>query len=448
MKWFAVFFFFISPLFASIEEAYNQFTSLPGIKESSVAICVEGHFSDNADKSKSPASLIKLMTTAAAFDQLGPDYQFCTELYYKGRVTQGVLVGDIILKGDGDPTLGSHRFGVDMFEHWANALKENDIHMMKGRIVVDATCFEKEMAAPTWLLEDLGNYYGVGPSGLSFHENMYNLVYEPTEVGELANIVSGPSYLKSEVRTGVKGSGDQAYIFGTEYGERQVARGTIPTGSPTFTIKGAMLNPPMHVAESLHSHLDQNGAIIGCKVVSEKVPNDAVLIDQYHSFPLNQLVRLTNHFSINLYADSLFKKIGHGSFDGGAKAVREYLQDLGVKTTGLQLKDGSGLSEKNLVTPRQFVQLLDKVKSEPYFSYFYESLPVMGESGTLKNLGKNSGVKGIVAAKTASNSTTFSLAGYIKGVPFSIMVNNCLIPKSRVKHHLIPLLEAIALELE
>ena len=265
--------------FASFEEAFEKFVSMPGIKEASVSCVVEDRFEYEGDKSRTPESVQKMLTTAMALDRLGPDFQFVTRLCRAGDVKHGVLVGDLVIVGDGDPTLASARSKVNVIDRWMGAIRRADIRMINGRIVADDSCFEKGMAAGSWMWEDLGNYFGAGPSGLSFADNSYTLTFEPNELGERATVVKGPSTLYSEVTTAEEGTGDNAWIYGSEYGDTQIVRGTIPQGEQIFSLQGANPNPPLSAARALHEALEKDGSVISHPPVVKAV-GECVVIDE------------------------------------------------------------------------------------------------------------------------------------------------------------------------
>ncbi|MDN3505475.1 MAG: D-alanyl-D-alanine carboxypeptidase/D-alanyl-D-alanine-endopeptidase [Rhabdochlamydiaceae bacterium] len=450
----------------NIEAAFDKMCEHPLLKKATIGFCLldpstdESIFEANSEKSLMPASLTKLFTTAAALELLGPNMQFSTKLCYQGKIEDRMLTGDIIILGDGDPTLGSDRFDLragDLLLKWRLAIEEAGITNIRGRVVGDGSCFDNALQVPTCLWEDLGCSYGAGSSGLSFNENRYELEFKPGDrIGEKAKLVTSSPYIPqltfiSEVVTGSEGSGDNTNIFGCEYGDVQHVRGAIPKGQSSFKVRGAISNPPFYCAQSLHDALDRELIFISCKPKSAKDYNlissyRKVVIDETFSPKLKAVVKEMNKNSINLYADHLFKKMGQmksgvGSYESGGKAVMSYLKSLDLDTTGISIKDGSGLSVYNLISAKQMTQFLSKMRDQENFLYFYESLPKAGtnnsEGGTLIKFGLGTCLVGNLVAKTGSNSRVFCLAGYIQNeefgeMPFALLINNCLTSKSKL----------------
>ncbi len=379
----------------------------------------------NSDLSLMPASCLKIVTTAAALHLLGADYRFETHLEYDGFIdTTKTLHGSIYIRGGGDPCLGSDRISYTLswkkqIETWADAIQKIGIRRIKGQIIADASCWEKALAVPSWLWEDLGNYYGAGASALSFHENYYSLFFKPADiVGEKAHILRTDPPLSSvifqnEVKTGPEGSGDGACIYGSEFSPLQFVRGTIPAAVDEFAIRGAIPDPATYCADLLTQELQERGITIEKEDVA--YPRGRVSFYTTYSPMISEIVHWTNHKSINLYAEHLLKKMGEVIFEQGntalgAKAVTQFLNTQNIDLDGLNIVDGSGLSRKNLITTKQLVQLLLKMEKSEFFPIFFESLPQ-----------KNN----LIRAKSGSFSSVRGCAGYAGNSAFAILINNC-----------------------
>ncbi len=375
--------------------------------------------SENSQKSLIPASTIKAVTTAAALHILGPESRFQTHLAYDGKIEEGILKGNLYIVGGGDPCLGSGRTPSslswqDQIKAWTVATQELGITEIEGKVISDSSCFEKAQAPASWSWEDLGNYYGAGASALSFHENSYSLFFKPaTEVGKEAEVlkVEPTVYrlnLKNEVTTGPEGSGDRACIYGSEFSFLQHVRGTVPAGVSEFTIKGAIPDPALVCSDLLESSLKENGVF----VKDEAMPQlEKKVFHITYSPKLEEIVHLTNRYSINLYAEHLLKKMGNGSSASGIKTVNKFLKEKQIDSSGMYLADGSGLSRQNLITTEQLVSLLVLMKKSEFFPVFLESFPE-----------KKSGIR----AKSGSMSGVKSYAGYSGDVAFAIIINHCL----------------------
>ncbi len=367
-----------------------------------------------ADKSRMPASCMKVVTTAAALHLLGPDYQFKTELAIDGPIQQGVLQGNLIIRGGGDPCLGSDRTSAGwekQIEAWVAVLQEKGIKAIAGEVIGDDSAWEKAQAPASWAWEDLGNYYGAGASALTFNENKTVVTFKPgSEEGVPAKIISVvPAaenfVIQNEVTTGPVGSGDRACIYGSEYSMTQFVRGTVPAGKEEFSIKGSIPDPARLCSELLSRTLQKKGI----KVVHQKrAAQDRQVIHTTLSPKVSEIVYWTNQKSVNLYAEHLIKAMGRGTTTLGTKAAVQFCKETGVPTGGMNMVDGSGLSRKNFITAEQLAMILVEMKKSPHFPHFLQSLPEEMPG---------------VFAKSGSMSFTRCLAGYKGDIAFAILIN-------------------------
>ncbi|MBI4649513.1 MAG: D-alanyl-D-alanine carboxypeptidase/D-alanyl-D-alanine-endopeptidase [Bacteroidia bacterium] len=216
----------------------------------------------NPDLSMVPASVQKIITTAAALEILGKNFRFCTTLEYDGEIDEnGTLNGNIFIRGGGDPALGSDRFKKHYFEpsfwdRWCDSIKRLGIKKINGSVIGDAGIFDEEVTPPTWAWGDIGNYYGASPSGLSVYENMYSIFLnsgpkagDTTEIAGIEPEIPGlcfENYVKS---ADVKD--DEAFIYGAVYTNVCRIRGSIPKGQKRFEIKGSIPDPAFFAAFEL-----------------------------------------------------------------------------------------------------------------------------------------------------------------------------------------------------
>jgi len=379
----------------------------------------------NSDLSLIPASCMKVVTTAAALQLLGTHYRFETHLAYDGFIdhTQ-TLRGNLYIQGGGDPCLGSERISSALswkkqIELWADEIQRIGIQKIEGRVIGDDTKWEKARAVPSWLWEDLGNYYGAGASALSFHENTYSLFLKPgDQVGEDAAIlyVDPPLptlLLQNEVKTGPQDSGDCACIYGAEFISTQFIRGTIPAGVEAFVIKGAIPDPATTCVDLLVKELSSRGITVEQKPLRPQ--NKRACFHVTYSPTIGEIVYQTNQKSINLYAEHLLKKMGEvmfceGSTSAGVKAVTYLWKSQGIDLSGFNMADGSGLSSKNLITTKQLVEILLNIKKADYFPVFFASLPQKSDQ---------------VRGKSGSLSLVNGYAGYAGNTAFAILINHC-----------------------
>ena len=397
-----------------------------------------------------PASTMKLLTTATAFEILGKETRFKTSILYQGEIDtiNKVLNGNIIIKGGGDPALGSHRFQNHygaIFRKWATEIKNLGIDSINGAIITDATIFNNQLPS-TWIWGDIGNYYGAGANGLSVYENFYTLsLKSASEVGGKVEINSvTPKIPNLDLTNNLVSNSvgkDLAYIYGGPNQFNRLISGSIPKNSTNYGVKGSIPNPESLAAFLLNSKLNETGVKTKNKLLSANIedslynPKETKEITYTESPTLFELIKLTNLHSINLYAEHLINHIGLkqngvGSTISGTEAMLSFWRKSGIDVEGMSIFDGSGLSRFSVLTSKQLVDVLiymhQKSKDK---TDFYNTLSVAGKSGTLINIGKNTAAQGNIYAKSGYMNRVRSYAGYAKTksgrtIAFAIIVNN------------------------
>ncbi|HMQ48327.1 MAG TPA: D-alanyl-D-alanine carboxypeptidase/D-alanyl-D-alanine-endopeptidase [Saprospiraceae bacterium] len=465
------------PAQTSYQKIVNDFAKDSELKYASLSIALvdtktgELLAQFDAQRSLSPASNLKLLTTASALAILSPDFQYKTELQYDGQISkEGVLSGNLYLKGYGDPSLGSPELEqsvpfAEIMERFRMAAQQQGIRRVEGYVVGDGSVFETTGTIPSWQWEDMGNYYGAGAWGLNLHDNLYYLHFrQSSQLGDTPSIdrlepeVPGLEFY-NELRSAAKGSGDNAYIFGSPYQFTNFIRGTIPVGDGLFTIKGAVPDPPLWVAQHLEHEFNtigvqvQKGAISQFQLVQTgmKIPQRHTIYTHY-SPNLSAIVRRTNMESVNLYCEAMLKTIGwqkdtEGSTQAGLEHQEKFWKEKGLSFDGCNLVDGSGLSEGDKVTSLFLARLLEKMTKQEaaVFQAFYASIPEAGRSGALKNRFKGTAAEGRLRAKSGTLENVRAFSGYIETkdgrlFAFSVIVNNYLISGGAMRQKLEELL--------
>ncbi len=425
------------------ERAFAAFREDPALDNASWAFVArelnsgQSLIEHNPRLALTPASVQKLVTTASALLALGQGYRFATLLEYDGSIdAEGVLQGNLYIRGSGDPSLGASKMNDSLalekvYGRWKQALESAGIVRITGHVIADDRVFDREMVPPRWLWGHIGNYFGAGASGLSANENEYTVYFRAGDApGAPATVVGtdpeipGMSFV-NEVITGPAGSGDQVYIYGAPYQAERRLTGSVPHGARRFPVRGSMANPPGFVADTFYAFLKKNGfGIDGNPMVlphlpphRTAIPGQRHVIASWLSPSLAHIVYRTNMYSVNSYAENLLKAIGHhekgeGSLNGGLAAIREIWEQRGIDTGGLSMFDGSGLSPSNRLTATQIMQILVMMAAEPSFGAFYNSLPLAGRSGSLGNHFKNTASEGQLRAKSGTLNNVRSFAGY------------------------------------
>lgn len=391
-------------------------------------------FALNAERSLPSASTLKLVSTATVLALFGGDFRFQTFLEHDGILRGDTLVGNLYMHGTGDPSLGSDRFkgyptAPEMISRWVAAVKKAGIKYIKGKVIADASFFDKEAVASTWIWGDMGNYYGAGVQGLNFNENLYRVKFKPgVDPGDPTTVLgTEPAipYLSftNQVTTGERGSGDQTIIYSSPLGNNVLLTGTVPAGNAVFTVKGSIPDPAWYTAYALKNALAGSGVVVA---EAEDLPgnpnlltpNPKKIIDEYKSPPLRELCQQANFWSINLFADVFFKQSGKrlsgsSGFDDVATAITGYWSGRGADLRGFYIKDGSGLSPSGSITAGSLTDILNLANKDVSFKDFYQSIAVLGQNGTVRNLGKGSRAAGNMRVKSGSIEGTRAFAGYV-----------------------------------
>lgn len=382
-----------------------------------------------------PASCQKTITAATALFLLGGDFHFTTTLGISGTHSDHALLGDLIVRGGGDPTLGSWRYSSAtrevLLERWVDAVRKAGIRRIEGRVLGDARVFDSQMPPDGWIWQDIGNYYGAGPSGLTWHENQYDLLLRPGKrAGAPVAIASTDPpvslHFVNELLTGEAGSGDRTYLYAAPYGSLVFVRGTAPEDRPDFRVSGAMPDPALWCAQDLRNALMQAGIAVTGKAAtmgalerdSKPVPAIAQTLDRYGSPALDSVLYWFLKRSINLYGEQLIKTIAlkaavRACTDSGVAVEKRFWEAKGIDPDALHIVDGSGLSPGNRVTTGAMARILYIASRQPWFAVYRNCLPV---------------IHGIVM-KSGHINGVCSYAGYLAsgdGTPlvFSFIVNN------------------------
>lgn len=399
-------------------------------------------YEHNADILLTPASNQKLLVSAAVLEKLGPDFTYKTEIYARGKIEKGVLNGDLILKGGGDPVLLT-----DDLTDLSKQIRAAGITRVKGDILADDSMFDDQRLGWGWSWDGLPYYYSAEISALNLNRNTVAVwVHPASKVGEPAEIKLVPEQdyitVENSTVTGAEGSKKTIWID-RPLGQNAIqVGGSIALGAEVTRREAPVTisEPQLYAGCVLAAELDKQGIDVTGSVKSGKLPGNAKLVGTHTSPPISEIVRLLNKPSDNLVAEVLLKTLGavengKGSSSSGASVEKEVLKSCGLDTSALSIVDGSGLSKHNCITPRNLVTLLTYMHSSKHAKIFIDSLPIAGVDGTLAYRMRNTPAEKNVKAKTGTLAKVVSLSGYVStksGEPlaFAIMFNNQLCPKS------------------
>lgn len=398
-------------------------------------------------KSLVPASVLKIFTTATGLALLGDTFRFQTPLLMEGKIDNaGVLNGNLIVKGKGNPVLGSSKGsdedGKAIIELFAKQLKSRGIKRVKGSLRADVSYFEYEPVPSTWIWFDIGNYYASEISALNLGENQYELLFKPgKKVGDSTTFLNTtpkvPGLSIVNHTTTAIGGGDQTYIPGPPREMEKHIYGKMPVGEQ-FKVKGAIPQPENYFLQLLLAELNKQGISvdegISATERTKSTNNQVSTLYTHYSAPLAEIARYANQTSNNLSAECILRTLGaekgkEGSTNEGLDVVKRYLATRIPNAPSLKMTDGSGLSKYNLCSPQQMTTFLASIQKEPWFTCFVGSLPVSGKEGTLERICDGTAAEGKVIAKSGSMERIKCYAGYLKQKDgqlnaFSIFVNN------------------------
>jgi D-alanyl-D-alanine carboxypeptidase/D-alanyl-D-alanine-endopeptidase (penicillin-binding protein 4) len=412
-------------------------------------------YARNEKKMFMPASNMKLFTSASATVVLGPDYRYRTSLVSNGPIVDSILTGDLIFVGSGDPTI-SGRFNegnvIETFEQWADSLKLLGIKAVSGNVIGDDNCFDDGYYGTGWSADYETDYYAAQISGISFNDNCVDFRVVPSAtIADLCSVFVVPNtgYVTVVNQTVTASAGDSVneITFHRKRGTNTVyVRGTMSQGKKPWMESVAIDNPTMYAGTVLKEALASKGIpVYGAVVDVDDMTDtlrygDSLHLASFTSVPYSVIVRTINKPSQNFYAEQVFRTMGKEHFGTGRTgtgrgAAFPVLAKWGVDTIHLRYADGSGLSRLNLITPKDIVSILAGIhgEGEQYFLPFYESLPIAGVDGTIRNRMKGTAAEGNVHAKTGFIGYVRALSGYVTGrdgemFAFSMIANHYTVP--------------------
>lgn len=404
-----------------------------------------------------PASNMKILTLAAAAETLGWDYRFTTTLESAGAVDGGVLRGDLIVRGRGDPTINArdHR-DVAVFDQWAAALKAAGITAVEGNVVGDDTWFDGRRLGQGWSWDYLQDGYAAPIGALEYDEDVATLSIRPgAHPGDAAALELPPGTglgLVHHVATGEAGSTTRISVERPAGAAWLDVSGTIAVDAATATREVAVANPTLYFAHALLRGLVERGIQVrGLPIELQRwearisaLPGRVLVETQ--SPPLRDIATTMMKVSQNLYAETLLKAVGAaksgggGSAGAGIAAARDLFAAWQIAPGTYVQVDGSGLSRYDYVTADMIVTLLERLYRDPrHRDTFIATLPIAGRDGTIASRFKHTRAEANATAKTGSISNARALSGYVRArdgesLAFSILANSFTIPAATVNY--------------
>jgi len=443
-----------------LQNAFNRLQVDSQCKYASVSLTVldaktgETVFTANPNMGLATASTLKVITSITAFNILGKDFQYQTQFGYNGTIAvDGTLNGDLIIKGAGDPTLGSWRYEGhkenEILSQMVAGLQKAGIKKINGRVIGDDSVFGTQSIPDGWIWMDVGNYYGAGTSGLCWRENQFDIKLKTgpvdSPIGVIRTVPNTP-YLnyKSELLNAPSGTGDNAYGYLPVGTNLMYLRGTYPADQSKKSISVAIPDPAYDAAFRLTDTLkrlgilvrDQPESVLTLNSKTQPVPAISYNLATISSPTLSKIVFWLNQKSINLYAEQLLKTIAWKSgkvplTENGVEVEQDFWKARGIDPRSLNVVDGSGLSPGDRVTTLTMATVLKSAKTADWFHDFYESLPTYNK----------------MKMKSGSILNVLTYAGYQnhngRELCFSIMVNNYSGSSRAIKEKLFRVLDEL-----
>lgn len=411
-----------------------------------------------------PASVLKVMTTAIILEKLGSDFRFETRFAYSGTIDSEsqTLNGNVYIIGGGDPCFGSKRFKSDyyqpeLFSSVLMALRKLGVKKISGDIISDAQIFDDQIVPTSWTWEDIAAYYGTAASGLSIYDNTMHVNFDVSKKGSYTlgknDLKPYVPNLKFENKIRISSGKYYLDILGAYYDNVRIIHGVVPPNVVKTKIDASIPDPPFLAAYDLKNFLEASGIEVAGtptsvrRLISEGSYKKEKLktICKMQSPYLSSIIRETNIFSINLYAEHMLKYMGYnetgfGSDDSGIAAVKSFLKEKGLYDKGFFMADGCGISRKNRISVKTLNDILFYMYNKSENSEAFEaSLAVAGQSGTLKSLGRNSEFKGKYIGKSGSMGGVKCYTGYLKVSDktfiFTIIANNYTQSSSTIRKY-------------
>ena len=401
-------------------------------------------YSLNARRLLMPASNLKIVTLAAAAERLGWNFSFETRLVAAGTIDSGVLNGDLIVVGSGDPSLDDWDGDASrLFARWARTIRASGISTIGGRIIGDDNLIDDNWLGAGWQWDDLDRSFASGIAALQFNENTVKVTVSPGAAdAEPARVTLAQESSGLTLRNLVKTS---APAVAAAIETRRLAgspllelRGTVPLGGAPTSMNAAVYNPTLYFVSALRAALIANGievrgqAVDIDDVASPPSSDAGALLLSHYSPALPSLAMTMMKLSQNLFAETLL-------YATGPNEARLVLEGWGIPPEDILIADGSGLSRYNVVSPEALVTILTRVAADERLRQpFVASLPIAGRDGSLENRMNGTAAEGNARAKTGSFSNARALSGYVRtadGEPvvFSIIANNYGVPSSLVE---------------
>lgn len=384
----------------------------------------------NAEKMLTPASILKLVTSASAITKYGPDHRFSTTASFSGALNQGIAVGDITIHASGDPTLYSAHFKENQtfIADIVESMKQLGITEVCGDIVIDNRCMPEAGPLPTWLIEDAFYTYGTGAYPLNYRDNTFIL--------DTDGLTTNPSFSDADITYDFIAGEDLKRFHGAYTNQY-----TLIGDAPLNTRLSLPASDPLAIfAEALENALASAGIRFSNQYCEPAVNPERYILAEYKSPQLSLILKSLMTRSDNMMAEAVLRMLSPGAtLDNALTEQTSILRDsLGVRDKFVRILDGSGLSRKNFVSAKFISDILRAMAKSPNAKDYTDIFPKAGVDGTVKNFMAKTPLKGRLRLKSGSMNGVRCYAGYLtdtKGNPrktIVVMINDFVIPTSQI----------------
>ena len=396
-------------------DAYSLYVREIGQQEPVLAVNPETPFN--------PASVIKIIPTLAALELLGPAYRWKTEVYTLGNISNGVLQGDLLFKGHGDPHLV-----IEDFRKILEELRRRGIRDITGDLLIDASWFSIAHEDPGTFDNDPYRTYNVLPNAFLVNFKAVNFHFYPAANGRNVRVHPEPELAGLEIdnrlrlrkrRCGGFQRGIAVTVPDGNAADQVIFSGRFPTGCNHYIMSRSLLTHETYAFGVFKSNWQQLGGSIAGQVRTAEAPVTGKPFLVHYSKSLSDIIRLINKFSNNVMTRQLLLTLGAelheqpGTVGKGIRVIEDYLTGLGLDTQDLNIDNGSGLSRDVRIPAKLLADILEHAWTIPYRPEFISSLSITGVDGTAKYRLRHKAASGYAHVKTGTIDEVSAVAGYV-----------------------------------
>jgi len=416
------------PANAPIPDRIQRIIDGHNLPESSFSFYVQAVGADaprfvfNAGKPMNPASAVKTITTFAALESLGPAFTWQTELYALGPIENGVLRGDLLVKGGGDPFLVE-----DQLRGMLKSLQRAGVERIQGNLVLDGSYFDPSVTGDELIDNQAGRAYNTRPSAVIANFQAMTFYFYPHPNGQDVIIHSDPRLpnvkITNRLRLVNRSCGGYqrgiSYNLNPEDPTEVIFEGSFPSRCSRYQMVREVLNAPDYTFGLFTTLWNELGGTLEGELRVGAVPDDLEPIVVWNSVPLGDVIKSINKYSNNVMTRHLLLTLGAevlgppATVDKGIEAMKNYLELKSLDSTQLSLDNGAGLSRDTRVTTDLMTGLLQSAWASPYMPEFVASLPINGLDGTMRNRVRGTTMSGRMHVKTGSLDEVAAVAGFV-----------------------------------